>query len=243
MFCVNHRTKLPGQRQLRVGLAMVSVIETDVTAGATATGDARRGVWPRLRSTISTVLTALVVILASVMVVLSVATHLSAHNEYRVFGHPVMAVLSGSMAPTIHTGDLIIDNSLSVTQAEHLHVGQIISVRDAPGSMIVVTHRIVAVVHSGSNVAYITKGDANNAPDGAPRPVSDVVGVLSGTIPDGGYVLNALHQPLVPLLLLASILLALAAGPLLAWARRMDESDEEPSDPTTTADSKSRSNS
>lgn len=242
MFNVNYRTELPGQRQLRVGLAMVSVIETDVAATAT-TGEVRRGAWPRLRSAISGILTVLVVILASVMVVLSVATHLSSHNEYRVFGHPVMAVLSGSMAPTIHTGDLIIDNSLSVNQAEHLRVGQIISVRDAPGSTIVVTHRIVAVVHSGSNVAYITKGDANNAPDGAPRPVSDVVGVLSGTIPAGGYVLNALHQPLVPLLLLASILLALAAGPLLAWARRMDESDEEPSDPTSISDSKSRSSS
>jgi signal peptidase len=186
--------------------------------------------WRRMRSIVSTGLIALLMVVASIAVVLSVATHFSPKGQYDAFGHPVMSVLSGSMSPLIHTGDLIIDDPVTPTQAARLHVGQVISVRDTPGSPLIVTHRIVAIVHSGATVAYITKGDANNAPDSSPRPVADVVGVFSTSVPVGGYVLNALHRPLVPLLLFASISLGLLAGPLFRWARRMDQSGTDSDD-------------
>lgn len=184
--------------------------------------------WRRVRSILSTALTTLLVVVASLTVVVAVATHFSPKGQYDVFGHPVMSVLSGSMSPLIHTGDLIVDNPITVAEAGHLQIGQVISVRESPGSPTIVTHRIVAVVHSGSTLAYVTKGDANNAPDASPRPVADVIGVFSTAIPAGGYVLNALHRPLVPLLLFASILLALLAGPLFRWARRMDNPASDP---------------
>jgi signal peptidase len=76
---------------------------------------------------------------------------------------------------------------------------------------------------TGGAVAYITKGDANNAPDADPRPAKDVVGVFQRAIPRGGYILNALHQPLVLGLLLAAPVLWFIAGPLFEMARKMDE--------------------
>jgi len=179
--------------------------------------------WSYFASVLSTLFTTLLVMIACVAVVLAIATHLSPKGQYRVFGHPVMIVLSGSMSPVIRTGDLIFDSPVSATQAEHLQVGQIISFREAPGSQTIFTHRIVGIEGSGGTVSYITKGDANNAADTVPRPASDVIGVFSRAIPRGGYLLNALHQPLVLGLFLASPLLWLLAGPLYRWAREPDE--------------------
>ena len=64
-----------------------------------------------------------------------------------------------------------------------MKVGQIISFRSAPGSQMILTHRIVGIEHSGGTVSYITKGDANNAADSSPRPASDVIGVFSTAVP------------------------------------------------------------
>jgi signal peptidase len=177
---------------------------------------------------LSTVMTVIVVIVAAIAIVLAVATRLSPagqYGQYRVFGHPVMMVLSGSMSPTIKTGDLIVDNPVSAAQAQHLHVGQIISFRDSPTSRTVLTHRIVKVTTADGAVAYITKGDANNSADASPRPAADVLGTFSYAIPRGGYILNSLHRPLVLGLLLASPILWFIAGPLFQAARKMDEGE------------------
>jgi len=180
--------------------------------------------WRYFRGVVSTVITVLAVVVACLALVLAVATHFSPRGQYRAFGHPVMIVLSGSMTPVIRTGDLVIDNAVSPAQARHLHVGQIVSVRDTPGSLTIITHRIVGVVRHGASVSYITKGDANNAADAVPRPAADVVGVFSTDIPRGGYILKALHEPLVLGLLLASPVLWFLAGLFFRWAREMDES-------------------
>jgi signal peptidase len=184
---------------------------------------AGKSAWKVYTDVLSAMVTVLVVVVASVSLVVAIGTHFSTKNEYVVFGHPVMTVVSGSMAPVIHTGDLIIDDRVSTLRAEHLRVGQIVSVRDTPGSTTIVTHRIVGIKTTGGTVAYVTKGDANNAPDAALRPASDVIGVFRYLIPRGGYILNALHRPLVLGLLLASPVLWFIAGPLFKLARRMDE--------------------
>ena len=179
--------------------------------------------WRAVTRVASLIMTVLVSMAAALAIVIAIATHFSPKGRYVAFGHPVMTVLSGSMTPVIRTGDLIVDNPITAAQASHLHVGQIISVRDAPGSQTIITHRIVAVkVHHGA-VNYVTKGDANNAPDASLRPPSDVIGVFRFAIPHGGYVLAALHRPLVLCLLLASPALWFLAGPLYELARRMDE--------------------
>ena len=175
---------------------------------------------------VSTVITVLVSMAAVLAIVMAIATHFSRDGQYTAFGHPVMTVLSGSMTPVIRTGDLIVDNPVTAAQARNLHVGQIISVREAPGSQTIITHRIVAVKHAHGTVSYITKGDANNAPDTPLRPASDVIGVFRFAIPRGGYVLAALHRPLVLGLLLASPVLWFLTGPLFRLARRMDEPED-----------------
>jgi len=170
---------------------------------------------------LSTIVTMLVSVFAALMILAAVASHLSPNGQFTVFGHPVLTMLSGSMTPVIRTGDMIVDNPVTASQAEHLQVGQIVSFREAAGSTAVITHRIIAVQHgAGGTVSYVTKGDANNAPDSPARPASDVVGVFSHDIPRGGYLLNDLHSPRVLGLLAASFALFFLAGPLLRYARQ-----------------------
>ncbi len=182
-----------------------------------------RSSWRRLRAAAGTIAVVLVAGLAGLMVVAAVATHLSARGQYTAFGHPVMSVLSGSMTPVIRTGDLIVDDQVTARQASQLRTGQIASFREAKGSTVIITHRIIGEKVVDGEVNYLTKGDANNSPDTILRPSSDIVGVFSYPIRKGGYILNALHHPIVPVMLGASVLLWLVAGPLFRRARRADD--------------------
>ena len=72
-------------------------------------------------------------------------------------------VRSGSMAPTIPVGALVI---ATVVRADDLGPGDVIVFErpDRPGTMVV--HRIDAVEETPAGRAFITKGDANGSPDG-----------------------------------------------------------------------------
>jgi signal peptidase len=184
---------------------------------------ARAGRWRKVLEIFSTTMTVLIAMLASAAIVVAVASHMSSQGQYMAFGHPVMTVVSGSMSPTINTGDVIIDNQVTPAEARHLHVGQVISFREAPGSPVIITHRIVGIKVKKSRVGYYTKGDANQGQDLVLRPAKNVVGVYQYSIRDGGYLLSALHQPLIIGLLLVSVILFFAAPPLFRMARKLDK--------------------
>lgn len=184
---------------------------------------------------VTTIVTIVVAVVGTLTLVVAIAAHFAANNEYVVFGHPVMTVLSGSMSPTIRTGDLIIDDQLNADQAAHLHAGQIITFRRDTRTL---THRIVAVgAAADGSTQYTTKGDANNVADSTPVPASSVLGVFHSKISRGGYILDALHRPLVLWLLLASPILWFISEPLRHWARELDEAEHQgPADPAGEAE-------
>jgi signal peptidase len=184
----------------------------------------RRGAWRILKGVVSTVAGFILAVIALLAIVVAIGTHFSSNGQLGLLGHPVMSVLSGSMAPVIRTGDLVVDNKLTATQAANLRVGQIMSFRAAPGSPQIFTHRIVGVVPLPNGaVGYVTKGDANDSRDGPVTPSTNVVGLFKSKIPSGGYILNALHRPLVLGLIIASPILWLLSEPLWRWAREADE--------------------
>ncbi|MGH9030051.1 MAG: hypothetical protein ACRDV4_10630, partial [Acidimicrobiales bacterium] len=87
----------------------------------------------KVRRVLSLFLSVLVTIVMVLAAVLAVASHLSSKNQYEVFGHPVLSVLSGSMTPAIRTGDLVIDDPVTSSEASSLHVGQIITFKNPAG--------------------------------------------------------------------------------------------------------------
>lgn len=188
----------------------------------------------RIASVVGTAISVVVVMIGCVGIVVAIATHFSPDGEYSLFGHPTMIVLSGSMTPAIRTGDLVIDDHVTTAQASQLQAGQIISFRSMPAAK-TITHRILALTTLGGQKAYITKGDANNAADSAPVLPSQIVGVYNTKISNGGYVLNALHQPLTLALLLASPALWFLSGMFFAWAREVED-DQRRGQSRTTGD-------
>ena len=89
---------------------------------------------------------------------------------------------SGSMQPTLNVGDITIIISAPVnTIAE----GDIIQYRTADAPII---HRVTDTYTSGGSRWFITKGDANNAPDPDPVGQDQVMGKAVFTIPQLGWV-------------------------------------------------------
>lgn len=116
----------------------------------------------------------------------------------------IRTVLSGSMEPTIPTGAVVI------TRAQEAYSpGEIITFRSSERASVPTTHRIVELAKTGGEVAYVTRGDANDTNDFTSTPHSRVLGRVVLYIPFIGYVLDFVKRPIGFLLVLgipASIL-------------------------------------
>lgn len=118
-----------------------------------------------------------------------------------VFGYHSAVVLTGSMADAINPNDLII------TKAQDQYaVGDIVTYRTEGAS---VTHRIIERTDSG----WITKGDANNTPDGEIDP-SSIVGKVVLIIPRVGAIITFMRTPLGMLCMVALLFVLLILTPV-----------------------------
>src|SRR3954470_14592829 len=80
-----------------------------------------------------------------------------------VFGYRTMTMLTGSMAPAIDPGDVVVTTPLDVSDVSE---GMIISYHIPVDDHRVVTHRVIDVTHaSDGTVTVHTQGDANADPD------------------------------------------------------------------------------
>lgn len=102
----------------------------------------------------------------------------------KLFGIEPYYVLSGSMEPVIHTGSLVYIQEMDEAPAEY----EIIAYEAGDG--IPVVHRVVEVVDGG----YITKGDANELPDGNVVVPDKVLGKCILTVPQAGYLLSSIQN-------------------------------------------------
>lgn len=149
-------------------------------------------------NTISTILVALVVLLAIALV------------GVRLFGLQVFTVLSGSMEPTYHTGALIY---VKQVDPYTIQAGQPITFMLDEST--VATHRVTEVVHDDADVSFRTKGDANATGDAGLVHYKNVIGVPVFTIPYLGYVADYIQHPpgLYVAIAIGAILLLLAILP------------------------------
>lgn len=88
-------------------------------------------------------------------------------------GYRSVVVSSGSMAPAIHTADVVVTES---PIPDRIQVGSVIDYQTSQGTRI---HRVVEVTASG----YITQGDANPTPDAESPSREDVIGVGVYVVP------------------------------------------------------------
>ena len=115
-----------------------------------------------------------------------------------------------SMNPTYHTGDLVIAH----TQPSYA-VGDVIAYQVPQGDVgagLTVIHRIVG---GSAATGFITKGDANPAPDDWRPTLAQVEGRAWFVVPKGGVILAFLHAP-IPLA-------GLAAAGVVVWVVYQEE--------------------
>lgn len=112
-----------------------------------------------------------------------------------VLGCSVVTVLSGSMEPEFSPGDMLVIRRQDVYQA-----GDVVTY-EQQGSFI--THRII----EQDETACLTKGDANNAPDGSRIRYADIFGSVVLVLPGLGNVALFLKSPLGALVLIIAFVL------------------------------------
>ncbi|MEN1967534.1 signal peptidase I [Lentibacillus sp. N15] len=106
-------------------------------------------------------------------------------GEASLFGYQIKTVLSGSMEPDIQTGSIIAIKDAN--QGQQFHKNDVITF--TTDDNMIVTHRIVEVDKKAQS--YVTKGDANNAPDMEAVAQDQIIGMYTGfTVPYLGYVMN-----------------------------------------------------
>ena len=135
----------------------------------------------KIWNVISTILVALVVLLALLLV------------GARVVGLQVFTVLSGSMEPTYHTGSLIYVKKVDPYTVEE---GQPITFMLNENT--IATHRVVGIVPDEEDptvIRFRTKGDANDAEDGGLVHYKNVIGTPVFSIPYLGYVADYIQHP------------------------------------------------
>ncbi|HLN63876.1 MAG TPA: signal peptidase I [Symbiobacteriaceae bacterium] len=159
-------------------------------------------------------LTTLLVLIIVAASGLALSARVSADRIPTVKAHKILTVLSGSMEPGIHTGDAIIIRPL--LPQEEPNEGDVITFRAATAKgakEMLITHRVAGIILvNGKKTAYVTKGDANQAPDQTPVAREAIVGIYKWRIPYFGYVSNFLRTPVGVILALVIPGLIIIAG-------------------------------
>ena len=170
----------------------------------------------KLWNGLTTVLVALVVILAILLV------------GVRLVGLTPYVVLSGSMEPTYHTGSLIY-----VKKVDPFTIEAGTPITFMMDEDTIATHRVVGVVpdeEDSTVIRFRTKGDANDAEDGTLVHYKNVIGTPVFSIPYLGYVSDYITNPpgmYIGFTVLGIIILMLFAPDLLRAADKADKKAEE----------------
>ena len=169
----------------------------------------------KLWNGLTTVLVALVVILAILLV------------GVRLVGLTPYVVLSGSMEPTYHTGSLIY-----VKKVDPFTIEAGTPITFMMDEDTIATHRVVGVVpdeEDSTVIRFRTKGDANDAEDGTLVHYKNVIGTPVFSIPYLGYVSDYITNPpgmYIGFTVLGIIILMLFAPDLLRAADKADKKAE-----------------
>jgi signal peptidase len=133
------------------------------------------------------------------------------HNPVpKIWGFAPLVVLSGSMEPAIHPGDLVL---IRAQKAEQYKVGDIATYLE--GQM-AYTHRIIGLEEG----LFILKGDNNNTADDEPVRPEQFEGKVLLTIPKVGLAMVFFRKPAGMAVLALLVLLYIFGEDLSAVAKK-----------------------
>lgn len=138
-----------------------------------------------------------------------------------LFGARPFTVMSGSMEPAIHTGDVVVNDTIRPSQAR---IGDVLTFRDPADQDRLITHRLRSMRRRGARIAMVTRGDANTGVERWTVPIDGRIGRVVYRVPRVGYFLAWARGPGGRLLLVtipAALLAALELASL--WRGRPRE--------------------
>ena len=103
------------------------------------------------------------------------------------FGIKTYSIISGSMEPDIHIGDIVL---IKESKNNELYEGDIIAFRQGQS---VITHRIIMIKETENGNIYTTKGDNNNTEDKIEINIDLIEGKVIGRIPFLGKISRLLQ--------------------------------------------------
>lgn len=140
----------------------------------------------KILSVIGTILCVILIPILAINVTLIAKSYINSEKVPSIGGILPLIVLTDSMYPEIHSGDLIICHT---EDAENIKEGDVISFFDPAGNgTSIVTHRVTEVTTEDGELAFRTKGDANNVEDSMLVPADKLVAVYQNRIPSMGNV-------------------------------------------------------
>jgi signal peptidase len=145
----------------------------------------------------------------------------------RVLGYQTSTMLTGSMAPLINPGDVVVTVPTPITD---IKVGDIITYHIPVEDQRVETHRITEITATADGgVAVQTKGDANNGIDPWIATLQGkTVDKQIATIPYVGNAIRALREPMVMNILMYGAPAILVIGMLASiWTKNPDRTAPE----------------
>ncbi|MPZ49286.1 MAG: signal peptidase I [Dehalococcoidia bacterium] len=160
-------------------------IEDEMTSQTQEQRPARRPLALRLGKLLFS-FTAWTASIAAALMLLTIIIFLAAP---RVMGLEGLVVLTGSMEPEIPVGGMVF---IKDVDPNSIHTGDVITYGEASIST---THRVVEVVNDPvDGLLFRTKGDNNDAVDTLPVLAASVRGKASFTLPQVGYLVDALKD-------------------------------------------------
>lgn len=140
----------------------------------------------KILSAIGAILCVILIPVLAINLTLIIKSYTNADQVPSVGGWLPLIVLTDSMYPEIQSGDLIICHT---EEAEHIEEGDVIAFFDPAGNgTSIVTHRVTEVTTEDGELAFRTKGDANNVEDAKLVPADKLVAVYKNRIPNMGNV-------------------------------------------------------
>jgi signal peptidase len=133
---------------------------------------------------------------STVLTVVAVAAFLFLAIGPRFLGYQTSTMLTGSMAPLINSGDVVVSVPTPISS---LKTGDIITYKIPVEDQRVETHRVIELTPNSNGSATVrTKGDANNGADPWKATLQGTtVDVHKGTVPYLGTAIRALREPAV----------------------------------------------
>ena len=140
----------------------------------------KNGLLQKIVGAVGIALCVVFVPLLLINVTLIVKSYTSPDKVPDFLGYKPFIVLSGSMEPSIMTGDMVF---VKETDPDSLKVGDVIAYKSGSA---VVTHRLVEVKSEHGETRYVTQGDANNAADQGMVKPADVEGIYQRRVAGAG---------------------------------------------------------